>query len=184
MKTTNTITTYSIFKTAPLGNLLLTADATHLTGIYFSDRDHAPAPDSRWLLDPKYSILEQAQKQLQEYINGTRKNFSLPLRLSGTDFQERVWREIALIPFGQIITYSELANRVGAPDAVRAAGTATGRNPISIIVPCHRVVGKDGSLTGYAGGLERKRHLLRLERRTQNLDLPAVRQSVNLQLHS
>ena len=94
---------------------------------------------------------------------GKGKSFSVPLRLSGTDFQKRVWREIALIPYGETLSYSELAKRAGAPHAVRAAGRSTGRNPVSIIIPCHRVVGKNGNMCGFAGGLEKKRHLLELE---------------------
>ena len=91
---------------------------------------------------PEHPVLRQAAKQLQEYFAGKRRNFSLPLRLAGTDFQRRVWREIALIPYGETINYGELAKRAGAPQAIRAAGTNTGRNPLSIIIPCHRVDGK------------------------------------------
>ena len=160
-----TITHYSILNTTSLGNLLLTADENHLTGIYFEDCDHVPASRSQWRINPEHEVLVQASTQLEEYFKGTRARFSIPLRSAGTDFQERIWQEIALIPFGQTITYSDLADWVGAPDAIRAAGAATGRNPISIVVPCHRVVGKNGSLTGYAGGLKRKRHLLALEQR-------------------
>lgn len=167
-----TMTSYSILKTAALGNLFLTADLNHLTGIYFTGCDHVPASRSQWRLNPEHEILALAHRQLDEYLKGERTHFSVPLRLAGTDFQERVWREIALIPFGHTITYSELAGRADAPDAVRAAGTATGRNPISIVIPCHRVVGKNGSLTGYAGGLDRKRNLLCLEQ--QNIVLTAM----------
>jgi methylated-DNA-[protein]-cysteine S-methyltransferase len=167
-----TITHYSMLKTTSLGTLLLTADENHLTGIYFEGCDHAPASRSQWQLDPGQKILAQAKAELEAYFKGTRTRFSIPLRFAGTGFQQRVWREIALIPFGQTITYSELASRAGAPDAIRAVGTATGRNPISIVVPCHRVIGKNGSLTGYAGGLERKRCLLSFEQR--NIVLTAI----------
>ena len=160
-----TMTSYSILKTAALGNLLLTADLNHLTGIYFANCDHVPASRTQWRLNPEHEVLAQAHEQVDGYLRGERTRFSIPLRFEGTDFQKRVWQEIALIPFGQTITYSELADRVGASDAVRAAGTATGRNPVSIVIPCHRVIGKNGTLTGYAGGLDRKRHLLGLEQR-------------------
>ena len=167
-----TITHYSILKKSPLGNLLLTADEKHLTGIYFEGCDHVPSSRNQWKLNPEHTVLGQARAQLEEYFKGARTGFTIPVRLEGTDFQEGVWQAIASIPFGQTITYSELADQVGAPDAIRAAGTATGRNPISIVVPCHRVVGKNGTLTGYAGGLERKRHLLGLEQ--QNLVFTAM----------
>ncbi len=157
------MTFYSILKTSSLGDLLLVANPTHLTGIYFFDRRHSPAVQSDWKLAPRQAVLKQAREQLQAYLKKADGHFSLPVHFSGTDFQQRVWREIAKIPFGQTITYSELATRAGAPEAIRAAGTATGKNPLSIVIPCHRVVGKNATLRGYAGGLERKRHLLELE---------------------
>ena len=157
------MTYYSILKTG-LGGVLLTANPTELTGLYFGDRAHAPAIPGDWIRDPEHIVLKQAREQIEEYLDGARASFAVPLRLSGTTFQQRIWAEIAKIPYGQTITYGDLAKRVGSPNAVRAAGMATGRNPIGIIIPCHRVIGKDGSLTGYAGGLERKRHLLGLER--------------------
>jgi len=162
------MTSYSILKT-PLDEIILVANETELTGLYFTGQSHAPVMRSDWLLNPRQAILRQARDQVEEYLEGDRRTFSLPLRFDGTDFQERVWREIAVIPYGETITYSELAQRAGAPDAVRAAGAATGRNRIGIIIPCHRVVGKDGTLTGYAGGLPRKRHLLELEQGIKSL---------------
>src|ERR1051325_2484980 len=117
---------------------------------------HHPKPGRR-------PVLREAAKQLREYFAGKRKSFSLPLRLAGTDFQRRVWGEIARIPYGETVSYSALAQRAGAPLAVRAAGTSTGRNPAAIVVPCHRVMGKNGDLCGFGGGLERKRYLLKLE---------------------
>lgn len=153
---------YAIIK-SPLGELLPVADAAALTGLYFAGCQHIPAASKQWQRHDAHPILRLAEKQLQEYFAGKREKFSLPLRLTGTDFQENVWRQIALIPYGETISYSDLASRAGKPGAIRAAGTSTGRNPISIIVPCHRVVGKNGSLHGFAGGLERKRQLLRLE---------------------
>lgn len=160
------MTTYSILKTSQFGDLLLVADETHLRGIYFADCKHAPARRSDWKLDPSHPPLKHAGQELREYIEGKRDRFSVPMRSVGTEFQRKVWEEIARIPFGETITYSELAERSGAPSAVRAAGTATGRNPLSIVIPCHRVAGKNGGLGGYAGGLERKRRLLALETNT------------------
>ncbi len=159
------MTSYSFLTTPLLGDLLLVAEPNHLAGIYFSGCRHAPAVESDWVRDPRHPVLQQAAGQLQEYLDGARASFSLPLGCEGTDFQRETWHHIALIPFGETITYSELADRVGVARAVRAAGTATGRNPLSIVVPCHRVVGKNGTLTGYAGGLERKTRLLELEKK-------------------
>jgi len=161
-KTSDIMNYYSFIK-SPIGDLMLAADASAVTGLYFAGCDHIPAASKRWALKPQHPVLEQAAKQLQEYFAGKRKTFSLPLRLAGTNFQQRVWREISIIPYGETLSYSDLAKRAGAPRAIRAAGTTTGRNPVSIIIPCHRVMGKDGGLHGFAGGLERKRHLLELE---------------------
>jgi methylated-DNA-[protein]-cysteine S-methyltransferase len=154
---------YTYLKTKLLGDLLLVANDTHLTGIYFSDRKHAPKPATHWTLNPKHLVLQQASIEIQEYLAGERTEFTVPLHFAGTDFQHEIWRQIALIPFGETITYTELANRAGSPSAVRAAGAATGKNPLSIIVPCHRVAGKNGALTGFAGGLDRKKSLLEIE---------------------
>ena len=149
-----------------MGDLMLVATASDLIGLYFVGYDHVPAARSKWVLDPQHSILRQAEKQLREYFNGKRFSFSLPLHFTGTDFQEQVWRAIARIPYGRTISYSELAHQAGAPQAVRSAGTNTGRNPIGIIIPCHRVVGKDGGIGGFAGGLKWKRYLLELEKKS------------------
>ena len=149
---------------SPVGELLLVADESALTGVYFAGRDHIPASSKHWKQDGKHPVLKRAVTQLKEYFDRKRTKFDLPLRPSGTDFQERVWREIARIPFGKTLTYGELAERAGSPSAIRAAGASTGANPLSIIVPCHRVMGKSGKLTGFAGGLERKEELLRLEK--------------------
>jgi len=153
---------YSITE-SPLGELMLVSDGSALTGLYFVGCDHLPATRGSWTLKVQHPVLKKAVTQLQEYFAGKRESFSLPLNLSGTAFQKRVWAEIARIPYGNTISYSHLAQRAAAPQAIRAAGTTTGRNPVSIIVPCHRVVGKNGSLCGFAGGLERKRQLLNLE---------------------
>ena len=109
------------------------------------------------------SLKAKLQKQLSEYFSGSRKSFSMKLDLQGTEFQKRVWNELTKIPYGKTITYKELAVRLGNVKSIRAAGTANGANPIPIIIPCHRVIGSDGSLTGYAGGLEMKEKLLQLE---------------------
>jgi methylated-DNA-[protein]-cysteine S-methyltransferase len=147
----------------PHGTLLATARDGALTGLYFESQKYFPQADPTWLEDPRAAPLAECARQVREYFEGTRTQFDLPLAAEGTDFQRRVWQEIAAIPYGKTITYSELAARAGAPGSARAAGAATGRNPISIVVPCHRVVGADGSLTGYAGGLHRKAHLLEIE---------------------
>jgi len=155
---------YSILKST-VGDLLLVADETHLIGIYFSGEKHAPATRD-WKRNPDHTVLKQTARELDEYFNGTRTTFSVPLRYDGTKFQQEIWRQISQISFGKTISYTELAKRAGAPGAPRAAGTATGQNPLSIIIPCHRVVGTNGGLRGYAGGLDRKRHLLEVEKIT------------------
>ena len=140
---------------SPIGRLLLTADGTALTGLYMT----AQSTDG-WTENPTAAPLAAAVQQLNEYFGGSRREFDLPLRLEGTPFQQRVWRELTEIPYGQTWSYGQLAKRIRNPSASRAVGLANGRNPISILVPCHRVIGADGSLTGYGGGLERKRWLL------------------------
>jgi methylated-DNA-[protein]-cysteine S-methyltransferase len=152
-----------------IGPLLATASDGRLGGLYFEGLPHAPAPRADWTEERAAPVLADCARQLDEYLAGKRARFDLPLAASGTAFQQRVWREIAKIPFGETITYAELARRAGAPGSARAAGAATGRNPISIVVPCHRVVGSAGSLTGYAGGIERKSRLLALEARHATL---------------
>ncbi len=161
----NVMKFYSTLKSA-MGDLILVADSTKLIGLYFGGCDHIPAGQKEWKHDVRHPILREAKKQLQEYFEGKRTEFSLPLHLAGTDFQERVWQEIALVPYGKTISYSDLARKAGKPKAIRAAGTNTGRNPLSIIIPCHRIVGKTGDITKYAGGSDRKRFLLELENST------------------
>ena len=147
----------------PLGTLFATAAGGALTGLYYEGGRHAPEISSAWEEDGAAAPLAACARQVGDYLDGKRKDFDLPLAPRGSEFQRRVWIEIARIPYGQTLTYAELARRAGAPGAARAAGAATGRNPLSIIVPCHRVVGTDGSLTGYAGGIERKTKLLEIE---------------------
>lgn len=148
---------------SPLGELLLTSREGKLSGLYFADQPHARiAPD--WVRQDDAEIFAQTAQQLGEYASGARKTFNLSrIGLVGTPMQMNVWMEILAIPFGQTITYSELAKRIGAPEAIRAVGGAAGRNPICWIVPCHRVMGKNGALTGYAGGVSRKSALLDFE---------------------
>ena len=147
----------------PLGTLLATAAGGALTGLYYEGGRHAPAIGADWIEDADAAPLRECGRQIREYLDGARKAFDIPIAPDGSEFQRRVWIEIARIPYGETLTYAELATRAGAPGSARAAGAATGRNPISIIVPCHRVVGSDGSLTGYAGGVSRKAKLLDIE---------------------
>jgi len=157
---TTTLTTWTTTIDSPVGPLLLTSDGTSLTRLLF-----AAAPDPAWSSD-HCPVLDEAVRQLKEYFAGERRDFDLPLDPAGTPFQLTVWAALRDIPYAETINYGQLANRVGNPNASRAVGLANGRNPISIVVPCHRVIGADGSLTGYGGGLDRKRTLLALERRT------------------
>jgi methylated-DNA-[protein]-cysteine S-methyltransferase len=146
---------------SPLGPLTLRADDGVLSGLYMTDHRHSPAPDT---LGPRADDgLAPVREQLAAYFAGELMAFDLPLALHGTAFQERVWAALRDIPYGVTTTYGELAAALGSPTASRAVGLANGRNPISIVVPCHRVVGANGSLTGYGGGVARKRALLDLE---------------------
>ena len=147
----------------PLGTLIATSSGAALTGLYYEGGRHAPPVQPHWDEQPEDAALAECARQLDDYFAGRREDFQLPLAPKGTAFQERVWREIARIPYGETISYAELARRAGAPGSARAAGAATGRNPHSIVVPCHRVLGSHGEITGYAGGLDRKKWLLRLE---------------------
>jgi len=148
---------------SPLGNLLLVAENNALTGIYFADGKSRAGIGDDWKEQPDHPVLQTAKRQLDEYFAGRRKIFDLPLAPSGTPFQHRVWQALLAIPYGETQSYADIARRIGNPKAVRAVGAANGANPISIVVPCHRVIGADGSLTGYGGGLPRKRKLLALE---------------------
>ena len=153
---------FSYFE-SPIGRLLLTSDGTALTGLYMEPSRKAQCTDG-WLEDVTVAPLSATVRQLTEYFEGTRREFDLPLRLQGTVFQQRVWRQLTEIPYGQTWSYGQLAERIDKPSSSRAVGLANGRNPISILVPCHRVIGADGSLTGYGGGIERKQWLLDHER--------------------
>jgi methylated-DNA-[protein]-cysteine S-methyltransferase len=155
---------------SPIGTLLLTSDGSALTGLFTAPERKAYATEG-WLQDAAIAPLAATARQLSEYFAGTRREFDLPLRLDGTPFQQRVWRELVEIPYGETWSYGQLATRIGNPKASRAVGLANGQNPISILVPCHRVIGANGSLTGYGGGLERKRWLLSHEGRQYPADL-------------
>ena len=148
---------------SPLGTLIAVAANGALTGLYFDDQRYLPTLPAEAREDSGAAPIAQCRRELREYFRGERRFFDMPLAPEGTDFQRRVWDAIARIPYGETITYAELAKRAGSPGSARAAGSATGHNPLGIIVPCHRVVGSDGSLTGYAGGIERKTRLLELE---------------------
>ncbi len=154
---------------SPHGRMLLVADSDGLTGVYFDGQKYHPELEARWRRDAGHAVLAQAKRELAEYFAGEREAFETPLAPEGTPFQKSVWKAISTVAFGETITYDALARRAGCPGSARAAGAATGRNPITILVPCHRIVGADGSLTGYAGGLERKRALLALESRMPEL---------------
>ncbi len=147
----------------PLGPMLAVAQDASLAALDFTDANYAPAIDPEWIEDPAWPSLRDCAAQLADYFAGKRQCFDLPVAPRGTPFRQRVWREIAKVPYGATITYAELALRAGAPGSARAAGAATGRNPLAIVVPCHRIVGTSGALTGYAGGLPRKERLLALE---------------------
>jgi methylated-DNA-[protein]-cysteine S-methyltransferase len=155
--------TYYTHHDTPVGPVLLTSDGAGLTGLYMDEHKHGETVHADWTLDDTVKPFVEAKKQLDAYFAGTLTRFDLPLAMSGSDFQKRVWAELATIPFGTTLSYGELAYRIGNQNASRAVGLANGRNPISIIVPCHRVIGANGKLTGYGGGLPRKAALLAFE---------------------
>ena len=144
----------------PAGRILLVEDQRGICGLQFLDGGEEPAQ-----AEGQGRFLEETRGQLLAYFAGERRAFDLPLSTRGTPFQEKVWRVLRDIPYGETRSYRQVAEAIGAPKAARAVGMANNRNPIPILIPCHRVVGKDGRLVGYAGGLERKRYLLDLERR-------------------
>ena len=154
---------------SPFGKLLLTAKETFLTGLYLPKSQGTFEIQPGWIAGGEAGPLRKAFEQLEAYFAGSLKQFELPLDTGGTPFQRRVWTELQKIPYGQTISYGELASRIGNPKASRAVGLANGQNPISIIIPCHRVIGSNGSLTGFGGGLTVKRFLLDLESRQSRL---------------
>jgi methylated-DNA-[protein]-cysteine S-methyltransferase len=152
---------YYCYLETPIGDLLLAGDDDTLSLIAFPGeaRRHDPEPD--WIYNE--TPFSEARRQLGEYFAGDRKSFELPLKLTGTEFQVRVLEELQRIPYGETKSYRDIAERIGRPKAVRAVGAANGRNPLPIIIPCHRVIGSHGELTGFGGGLDTKEALLRLE---------------------
>jgi len=152
---------------SPVGPLLLAGDAKALRRVSFESSKHSAPPQPDWKLNrvPFAEVI----RQLQAYFRGELREFELPLAMDGTEFQLRVWNELRAIPYGETISYAQLAGRIGNSKAVRAVGLANGNNPIPIIVPCHRVIGSDGSLTGFGGGLPTKKMLLELESKQLSL---------------
>ena len=152
---------YYCYLETPIGELLLAGDADGLSLIGFPKGSMRREPESDWIFNEK--PLAEVRRQLREYFAGKRRVFDLPLNLSGTEFQVSVLRALLEIPYGETVSYGEIAKRIGRPRAVRAVGAANGRNPLPVVVPCHRVIGSTGDLTGFGGGLDTKEALLRLE---------------------
>ena len=159
-----------------IGELVLGSFGGKLCLLGFGDREKRRAVDGRIKkgLDVEFveqddEILEKTRKQVDEYLNGNRKEFDMPLLMVGTDFQRRVWKALMKVPYGVTSTYGQIAEDIGSPKAARAIGNASSANPISIIVPCHRIIGSDGELVGYGGGLSVKKRLLKLEQRNTGL---------------
>jgi methylated-DNA-[protein]-cysteine S-methyltransferase len=157
-----TTTTCYSYIDCSVGRLFVQGNEQFVTGLYMPMHKGWQGPDPSWRQSD--AAFTAVREQLAEYFAGERKHFDVSLKLAGTPFQQRVWQELVRIPFGTTITYAQLAQRVGKPTASRAVGHANGRNPVSIIVPCHRVIGADGRLTGYAGGVDKKEWLLAWER--------------------
>jgi len=158
--------TYYTYFDSPIQPLLLTSDGAALTGLFMVAHTHGPEVEADWVQSDEAAPFAEAKRQLAAYFAGQLTAFDLPLAPRGTAFQQRVWDELRRVPHGQTVSYGELARRIGSPNACRAIGLTNGRNPLSIIVPCHRVVGANGKLIGYAGGMPRKEALLALERGT------------------
>ena len=143
----------------PIGNIIIEEQDGYIVKLSFSSGE-AGGEDS--------ALLREARKQLEQYFKGERKEFELPVKLKGTEFQQRVWRALREIPYGETRSYGDIAEEIGSPRAARAVGGANNKNPVMIIVPCHRVIGSDGSMVGFGGGIELKRQLLELEQRVKN----------------
>jgi methylated-DNA-[protein]-cysteine S-methyltransferase len=156
--------TYTSTVHSPIGELLLVSGGESLCGIYMEA--HNPAPRLTDPVTDDGGVFPVVVEQLEEWFAGTRTEFDLPITTSGTEFQDAVWAELRRIPYGETTTYGDIAAAVGRPTSSRAVGAAVGRNPVSIVIPCHRVMGASGAITGYAGGVDRKRYLLDHERRT------------------
>ena len=170
MKTTrDKQTTYS-YKTmkSPVGRLKLVASERGLAAIQWENDDPKRVRLAPLVEDKNHPVLRETERQLNDYFAGKLKKFSMKFDFAGTEFQKEVWQALAAIPFGETRSYGDIARQIGRPKAVRAVGAANGRNPISIMVPCHRVIGSNGKLTGYAGGLETKAFLLKTESRKEH----------------
>ena len=156
---------YYSYYSSPIGLVEIGGTADQIVSLYFVDEHRSDAAPSGGAASGSASLatVENAARQVGEYFAGTRREFDLNLALHGTAFQEQVWRQLLCVPYGSVATYQDIANAIGRPKAVRAVGAANGQNRISIIVPCHRIIGSDGKLTGYGGGLWRKEWLLRHE---------------------
>ena len=155
---------YAAHYNSPVGWLLLEADETAITKVHFMEEEG----ETTTSLSP---VIKQCIVELEEYFSGNSEVFSVPLNPIGTAFQQKVWKQLLTIPFAKTVSYSQVATQLGDLKAIRAVGTANGRNPLAIIIPCHRVIGSDGSLTGYGGGLWRKKWLLDFERKRKQGDL-------------
>jgi methylated-DNA-[protein]-cysteine S-methyltransferase len=153
---------YDIFN-SPLGLLTVSTDGANITALHIQDDRYFTAVPAGWTKVSDQPLLRRAKEQLDQYFAGRRQKFDLPLSSAGTPFQQEVWVVLRNIPAGSTVTYADIARQIGRPKAVRAVGTAVGRNPLCIIVPCHRVLGSGGGLGGYVAGVERKQDLLRLE---------------------
>jgi methylated-DNA-[protein]-cysteine S-methyltransferase len=159
----NEMTTYSTHFDSPVGTLLALAKNDAITVLHMIGGKHEPALSDTWIDSPKLSVFLQLRQELGEYFAGARHTFDVALAPEGTAFQKSVWNALIKVPYGQTRSYGEQAASIGNPKAVRAVGAANGRNPIGIVIPCHRVIGANGTLTGYAGGLSKKEFLLKLE---------------------
>jgi len=160
--------TYYAHTQTPIGKLLVVSDGTYVTRVSMPLQNNAPSVKDDWVMSTDIPPIKLAIEQFKSYFAGLLDHFDLPIIFHGTDFQNKVWHQLTKIPYGKTISYGELARRVGNPNASRAVGMANGKNPLAIIVPCHRVVAGDGSLGGYAGGVERKQQLLALEQAVFN----------------
>lgn len=163
------MTLYDTFS-SPFGEIIISTNGTHITSFHFLGQRYFENIQAEWKEDTNHPLLLKAKKQLQEYFAQERREFDLPLLAEGTPFQKQVWQEVAKIPYGLLTTYRTIAEKIGNPKAVRAVGTAIGKNPLCIIVPCHRVVSTQGTMAGYAGGIERKEKLLNLEGSYQKIN--------------
>ena len=157
------MTTYYQLHDSPAGELLLLSNGEALTALHMTAGKYVPTVNDDWVRDKRLAVLTQTKRELDAYFRGELRAFTMPLAPQGTDFQKRAWIALTKIPYGETRSYGQQAHSIGSPAAVRAIGAANGKNPIGIIVPCHRVIGANGSLTGYAGGLHNKAFLLKLE---------------------